>query len=477
MEGFYEPGHEEPTHLEAIEEQLALAASQVDQPLTTVAYELEDDEFHRHTYWKFHQTLVNRLDITRSLDDQVVQTFVDGYAPVVSRNSRDSIWIPAAVQIALSQTPASAASLSLRAVAMTRVGHQFKVPALVAEGQSAYGRALSALQQSLYSSSQMTSPATIAACRFLASYEMFGDVKMAEPNLTWHTHQSGLESVLHAGALGNLEGLWNNELVQGVPDLMMRKALYSRRGPGPRKLRLFRDYCLRNNDIDTQVWVHGLKLASLLEKLDGSPMPESGSERMDWVLKILRQLLRLDQQLQTWYINFSIIRSKPVATENSLGNMLFVFDSLLTGQITLVHWTLRLILSSTVSRVIATHPEVMQARTSSQDLSFMLSGYTPSQRLELALNIMRSTPYFCQPTARATGVLKVSFSYDTAVRELKQHPNILSTVPWLQDLKTPLLFDKETLSPGIPAILPLANKSPCALHRLLKLYYGVIPTV
>lgn len=410
------------------------------------------------------------IDIVPYLEVQAVQTFVNGYIPTELQDYREAVWLPTAIGIANSCPRQTAAPLSLRALAMFRVGTSSGDQRLVFEGRQAYSQALYALQQSLFNPKEMASANTIAACRFLQCYEMLGSGSNLEPDLSWQTHLRGLQVILKAGGLEKLQNLWDHDLLEGVPDLIMREAICERKSPGEKFIRGYRAGKSPSKTLGNQIWARGFRLAAILEKLEQCTIVRDGSIGVLEVVKQMNRLVTLDQQLQTWYLNFRLTGNQPIPYQSTEADSLYHYSCLATGQLILVYWALRLIISTKIEETRLRQPSVVrEILRQNRETTFV--AYNPGQRLILALDIMRSAPFFCQPTTRADGLLKLSFAYDSAIRELRDHAHVLEQHPWLCQLGVPLLFDREYLSPLLPADRGLSRKSACTLNRFMKLYY------
>ena len=390
-------------------------------------------------------------------EPQILQDFVLGFLPGHTTQNQSYVWLPAAIQLAHYGPDTDAATLSLRALSLLRTGTRWCDPRMIRRGQEAYGMALKTLQVSLYAPGEATIDIAIASCRFLACYEMFAwNGNASEPNLSWCIHQAGLEQLLRASGRQCMDG----KLLHGTVDLAMRKAIATRRAS---------DLTLpRGMSLDDQVWSHGLRYASLLAKLDTD---REGSDMAGLFRKVM-QLVRLDQQMQSWYLAMSLAEHVQTPQPSPQGLLTYRYKDLQSAQLLVVHWTLRILISRTISEACTSNPGLLAIASDPLSFSRLLKQYAMRQRGELALKVMRSTWFFADGDYRATGYIDFSFAYHHALESLLEDQQTVSENPWLKQLPLPLFTQKGVPIHGLPPrdAPPLFDL--CVMDKYVKAYYG-----
>lgn len=116
-------------------------------------------------------SLSSRLSNANMSEAQLISAFWECYIPSRSRAQAGSpcAWLQHSLCV---PNPPPALRLSLKALAMTRLGWLRKDDAFIHEGQVIYGHALRELQKALYDQHLVWQDETMATCNVLASYEV-----------------------------------------------------------------------------------------------------------------------------------------------------------------------------------------------------------------------------------------------------------------------------------------------------------------
>lgn len=110
-------------------------------------------------------------DPSSIFDQQIVATFWAKYLPSdpSARGRQPCLWLE---QVLALPSPSEPLQLSLKALAMTRLGFVNRDEALVLQGNQYYGRALQAVQKSLWNERSMRDDEIFAAGYVLSVYEV-----------------------------------------------------------------------------------------------------------------------------------------------------------------------------------------------------------------------------------------------------------------------------------------------------------------
>ena len=201
-----------------------------------------------------------------------------------------------------------------------------------------------------------------------------------------------------------------------------------------------------SKDINQQLYDRGFALAALLEQMDNANVTNQ-EVNISTMVEFLGRLSSLDDELTIWYRD--IVQDSPSPlywhTQSRLPNknpkearapsppQPFTFPTLLLAHTVITHWALRLILSNAIALTSthilsktqnpSPHPTF---RRENQNLQapclHLLATHTPSHRLELATNIIRSMPYCLNDTMGLLGAQKSLFAMRTALFVLQRHP-------------------------------------------------------
>ena len=116
-------------------------------------------------------SLSSRVSNANMSEAQLISAFWECYTPSTSMAQAGSpcAWLQQSICV---PNPPPALRLSLKALAMTRLGWLRKDEAFVHEGKVIYVNALRELQKALYNQNSMWQDETMAACNVLALYEV-----------------------------------------------------------------------------------------------------------------------------------------------------------------------------------------------------------------------------------------------------------------------------------------------------------------
>ncbi|KAL9078434.1 MAG: hypothetical protein Q9159_007762, partial [Coniocarpon cinnabarinum] len=395
-------------------------------------------------------------------EPQVLQDFVDGFLPG-DTSLHSGTWLPKAMQLAHYGSDTDAATFSLRALAMVRVGYRWQDYRMVVASREAYGLALRALQSSLNKPDPAALATAIASCRFLSSYEMFiKNGNATEPDQTWMVHQAGLEQLLTFKQAPDA----NNELLRGTTDLIMRRAIAQRRAPdvnfGKKR---------RREERESEM---GCKFAGILQKLDACEASAQGSPWTETHRELVMRLVKLDQDLQSWHLGMSLARKAATSNYATEEHEIYTYPSFDDAKAILIHWALRILISRTIASTASHHTDILEPSTSGTDTDFLalIKSYSKTQRSECALHVLRSSWYFANGDYRAAGYVSYSFAHHQAIEVLLEDPKTVASNPWLKRLPLAVLTKQGLPIHGTPPPVPPRLDNLCVMAPYAKMYYG-----
>lgn len=372
---------------------------------------------------------------------QLISAFWERYIP--SRSSAQAgypcAWLHQSICL---PNPPLALRLSLKALALTRLGWLHRDDAFIRGGMVVYGNALRELQKALYDKQSMWQDETLATCNVLALYELSESTPASI--IGYNSHVEVLTYLVTLR--GSDQYRYSSPLARAMFEETRLKTMFQsllHRKASPLGSH---EWCTRpwyqkrkeqsQKDIFQKLYDHGFALAALLEEIDNADLAnEDASTEM--IQKYLRRCSAMDAKINLWFKE--LVRSSdspvywltPLNDSIELGpadgyrasicnhNRPFSFPDLKTANVVIMHWALKLAISSTIAIICSTAlstPTFPLQTTARQ----MLVQHGEIGRLENATNIMRSMPYCLHDSMGLLGAQQSLFALRAALLSLRR---------------------------------------------------------
>ncbi|CAF9925376.1 MAG: hypothetical protein ALECFALPRED_003124 [Alectoria fallacina] len=383
-----------------------------------------------------------------AVEAQLIAAFWECYIPRSSsaQDGSPCAWLQQSICL---PNPPPALHLSLKALAMTRLGSLHKDDSLVRGGRVVYGNALRELHKALYDKHSMWRHETMATCNVLALYEL--SESSPASIVGYNSHVEALTHLLTMR--GSERYRYDSALAQAIFEetrlkTMLQSLVHRKASPLGSH-----EWCTRpwyqerkdqsQKDILQRLYDHGFALAALLEQIDIANLADDDANP-EAIQKYLRRCSVMDARLNLWYQE--LVRGSdgpvywltPLNDSVQLGpshvywasvfnnNRPFSFPNLRIAHIITFHWALKLAVSSTIASICSTLLSVpaSPARKSLQITAHqLLTQHGEKGRLENATNIMRSMPYCLHDSMGLLGAQKSLFVLRASLLSLRRSQN------------------------------------------------------
>ncbi|KAI9664398.1 MAG: hypothetical protein M1831_002331 [Alyxoria varia] len=345
-----------------------------------------------------------------------------------------------------------ALKVSLRALAVTRIGRLTKNNSLVVQGQVAYGNALKLLQYSLWDSQAMYSDSTLAAGRVLSCFEMFESNPSSANG--WLGHQGGTARLVYLRGPEKYRETMKTGILDDfryglmISSLMTRQRSYL--ADPEWKTVPWRD---TPKSFDDKLYDIGFSLGAAFEGFDDTLRfidVEEAQTSLDKFTGLERDIrdwfeeLAADDPTQALYWTTGSALSGPTypaytpnATDSKAQLPPLQFQTLLKAHQTILYWALRIIISALISTCLtflhnhsAPLPSSIPGSASpsppsprhhhTSDTAALQKTLTNQRthRLHLCALITRSVPYCLSDLWGSVGPSRCIFPLGVAIREL-----------------------------------------------------------
>ena len=397
--------------------------------------------------------------VTSLTDEQLVHVFLDMYLPKETEARYDSNhqWLRLASFL---PNPITSLRLSLRALALSRIGWLKSDESIISEGRSTYTAALSALQETLSNTELARRDDTLAATHAIATYELLE----ATSYKGWNAHLKGLSSIYQ------LRG------PDSFKSPLARSMLEHHRGPAMFHALQFRRVSFLTTpewratleweaDIQQPLFDIGLRLAALLYEQDrhrgsiesstiASPSQDTPAAArdahgpttpdIDTLLSELNEFADLNSELEKIYPQLT-------SKASELGTALFwdqptmassrhpplQFPSLFLARATMNYWAIQCLVSSAIAALVREIRAADPQATASRSPDSASSGSPPAEPSidnlagqhtmvrchELAMLTVRGVDYCCQDAMGLAGPQRCIFPIRAALVVLEQGAN------------------------------------------------------
>lgn len=402
-----------------------------------------------------------------AFDNQIISLFWERYIPSTDESISDGspcLWLQHVIS-APSPPDTDALQLSVKALAITRLGRMNQDDRLALQGQSCYVRALQLLQKALRSDSAVGRDETFAAGYVLALHELFESESLVTSMEAWKKHMTGLEALVSMRGPQKHRSPFGRALLEEFRASLMISCIQDRRTSALASATwLARDWDETCNSLHPTIYDKGLVLASLLEEIDNANLSSASDSTLFY---FLQRCLGMDTDLDIWYEEFvirtpsssywptpTIIRSdSPSSPPGPKGQPRLSFANLSIASTTTTFWALKIIISNTIATACSTilsctsrRPSVVTldtVETSSADPDDVTENSDPSsspdeitakaqrlsnqynfaQRKDFATLIVRSMPYCLNFNMGLLGPQRAFFALRTALGMLRSNPS------------------------------------------------------
>lgn len=377
---------------------------------------------------------------------QLISTFWEHYIPQQSvQTGCQCPWLQQALGLS---DPSPALRLSLKALAMARLGWIHRDDTLVLNGRAFYGQALHEIQKDLYDERTMWQDETLATGNLLALYEFLEPTNNSISG--WNSHTNGATRLMlirgpdrHRSSFGRalLEGIRLSAMIQALQDRKASPLGHHEWCTQPSVQRQTKQYS--KSDSSQRLYDHGFALAALFEEVDKANLLSPEID-LSLLTKYLRRCSALDATFNLWYHSLTRHSSTPLYwltplndgihhTVAALSNMRpFSFPDLRVASTITTFWGCKLALSNTIAIICASILSLNACNRRRDDpRSFaaleqtarqMLIQHGDSGRLENATNIIRSMPYCLHDSMGVLGPQKSLFALRAALLSLRRTP-------------------------------------------------------
>ncbi|KAG8531434.1 uncharacterized protein KY384_003063 [Bacidia gigantensis] len=380
--------------------------------------------------------LPQQASIAQLQDDQLLACFWINYVPIGSLAQHPSP-CPWLQEIMFTTDPHPALKLSLKALALTRLGWLNQDDALSKMGQSNYGLALKHIQHALWDPLAKWSDHTLAAAHLLSIYELFEATNDSVKG--WNSHVSGLGLLVRLRGPDSYESPMGQAILFGFSSGSMIHSLQFRKGTflmsEEWKVKYFTDPV---DEFHYRLLEFGFELASTLEETDRQRLQQELLS-LDRCISYVNMFLALDSRMEDWLQDFTSHCGDPLYVIDfkdsycsGIPDMYkgFIFRNYRQANVLNTFWSLKLILNHILTTIRAAlgvrsaHFKTAGGPNApaGEDRPDFLGGDRSDHCLELATNIMRAMPYVLKDEMGLLGAQQSIFPLRVALLVLKRYP-------------------------------------------------------